>query len=139
MNFIDNAAEKWAAFCVKAEPTTTKIKNGFGKAWKVIKDVCIYIYKVRKVFLAVPVVVLAIVLAIYNQSHLPAVVGFDLQNNGAFAIQVIRELAVLAPLIVTGLCLLLMFCSKRILTPWMVSLVSLILPVLILILNTFPN
>ncbi len=139
MNFIDKVAEKWSTFCKKAKPTMTKIGGWLQKAWTLIRDVCKYMYKMRKIFLAVPVAVLAIILAIYNQANLPAVVGFDLQNNGAFAIQVVRELAVLAPLILTGLCLLLMFISKRLLTPWMVSLVSLILPVVILILNTFPN
>ena len=138
MNFIDKAAENWASFSEKAKPTMSKIGARLQKVWAVIRDVWKYIYKMRKIFLAVPVAVLAVILAIYNQANLPAVVGFDLQNNGAFAIQVIRELAVLAPLIVTGVCLLLMFISKRLLTPWMVSMVSLILPIVILILNTFP-
>lgn len=139
MNFIDKVAAKWSDFCEKSKPAAEKTGKALGSAWDLTRDVCKYVYKMRKIFLAIPVVVLAIILAIYNQSHLPAVVGFDLQNNGAFAIQVVRELAVLAPLILTGVCLLLMFISKRLLTPWMVSMVSLILPVVILIINTFPN
>jgi len=38
---------------------------------------------------------------------------------------------------ITAICLLLMFISKRTLTPWMVSLLSLALPLTILITNTF--
>ena len=70
--------------------------------------------------------------------HLPAVVGLDLQVGGDFSIQVVRELAVLGPVAVTAVCLLLMFISRRTLTPWIVSLVSLALPLVILVTNIFP-
>ena len=88
--------------------------------------------------LAAPVAAIAVGLAIVNLIKLPALVGLDLQSNGEFSIEILREVAVLCPLIVTALCLLLMFSSKRTLTPWMVSVFSLILPVLLLITNTFP-
>ena len=81
----------------------------------------------------------AMMLAINNQAKLPEVVGLNLQNNGAFSIQIAREIAVLGPLAVTALCLLLVFCSRRTLTPWLVSVFSLALPVLILVINTFPG
>ena len=45
---------------------------------------------------------------------------------------------VLIPLVITAVCLLLMFVSRRILTPWLVSMFSLALPVIILLLNIFP-
>ena len=44
----------------------------------------------------------------------------------------------MGPVAITALCLLLMFCSKRILTPWVVSAVSLLLPVFIWVINVFP-
>jgi hypothetical protein len=72
-------------------------------------------------------------------THLPQVVGLRLQTNGAFAIQITRGLAVISPLAVTLVCLLLMFCSRRTLTPWFVSLCSLLIPIVLLITNTFPG
>ena len=65
-------------------------------------------------------------------------VGLDLQITGDFDLQVVRELAVLGPVALTALCLLLMFVSRRTLTPWLVSVFTLLLPVLILFTNIFP-
>ena len=139
MNFIDKVMEKWNLFIEKARPVMQKTGQILRKAGQVIKKVFKYIMRFRKVFLAIPVGWGAISLALYNMGHLPAVVGLDLQNNGEFSMLVVRELAVLGPLAITALCLLLMFASRRTLTPWVVSLFSLSLPLLILITNVFPN
>ena len=81
---------------------------------------------------------MAVILALQNMVKLPVVVGLDLQTSGEFSIQIAREIAALGPMAITALCLLLMFCSKRTLTPWLVSVFSLLLPLLILVTNTFP-
>lgn len=138
MNFLETVMDKWNAFLTKAEPVWDAVKDACAEVWRVIKLIAGYIYKMRKIFLAVPVVWGAIYLAIYNEAHLPAIVGLDLQTSGDFNIQVIRELAVLGPVVITGVCLLLMFCSRRLLTPWLVSMFTLLLPIVILITNTFP-
>ena len=138
MNFLETVMDKWNAFLTKAEPVWDAVKDACAEVWRVIKLIAGYIYKMRKIFLAIPVVWGAIYLAIYNEAHLPAIVGLDLQTSGDFNIQVIRELAVLGPVVITGVCLLLMFCSRRLLTPWLVSMFSLLLPIVILITNTFP-
>jgi len=70
--------------------------------------------------------------------RLPDFVGIDLQPDGTYAMQIGRLPAVLLPLLVTLVCLFLMFISKRTLTPWVVSVISLLLPVIILIINIFP-
>lgn len=139
MNFIDEIMKKWNLFREKARPVMQKTGEILGKTARVVKRVFKYIMRFRKVFLAIPVGWGAISLALYNMVHLPAVVGLDLQNNGEFSMLVVRELAVLGPLAVTALCLLLMFASRRTLTPWIVSLFSLSLPLLILITNVFPS
>ena len=95
-------------------------------------------YKLRGVVLAIPVAGLAAILALYNFFALPNLVGFHLMPSGEHAFLVGKLLAVLGPLAVTAVCLLLMFCSKKVLYPWLISLFSLILPILILITNTFP-
>ena len=138
MNFIDNILNKWEQLVAKAQPVVAKVSHfmkelrvAFMAIWKVV-------YRLRKFFVAIPVAFGAVYLAIYNQSHLPAVVGLNLQTNGEYSIMLVRELAVLAPLGLTAICLLLVFASRRMLTPWLVSLFSLALPVLILITNVFP-
>ena len=98
---------------------------------------CKYIAKFKKLFLGVPVATAAIVMAVVNMFRLPPLVGFIQQANGEFEIEIVRLVAVLGPLAITAICLLLMFSSKRTLTPWMVSVCSLLLPLLILITNTF--
>ena len=69
--------------------------------------------------------------------QLPAKVGLELQASGEFTEMVDKSVAVFGPLAVTVVCLVLMFCSKRVVYPWLISVFSLLLPVLILLLNTF--
>ena len=138
MNFIDNCMVKWEAFRKKVQPTLDKAEQVIKAATEKITFAWDYIMQYKKLFLATPIAAMAIILAIQNLFKLPALVGFLQDANGEFAFEMIREVAVLAPLVVTAVCLLLMFASKRTLTPWMVSLFSLILPLLILITNTFP-
>lgn len=95
-------------------------------------------YKLRGVVLAIPVAGLSAILALYNFFALPNLVGFHLLPTGEYAFLVGKLFAVLGPLAVTAVCLLLMFCSKKVLYPWLISMFSLILPILILITNTFP-
>lgn len=138
MRFIDKFLALWKRFCEASRPVIQKIGHyakELGAACKVVGKL---LYRLRKVFLAIPVGWGAVYLAFYNLKHLPKVVGLDLQISGDFDIQVVRELAVLGPVALTALCLLLMFVSRRTLTPWLVSIFSLALPVLILLTNAFP-
>jgi len=100
---------------------------------------CKWVYRLRSIFLAVPVAMAAVILAIRNLAKLPDKVGFDLQSTGEFTYLVDKSVAVMAPLAVTALCLLMVFLSKRVAYPWLVSLFSLLLPVVILLVNTFPG
>ena len=138
MRVIDELLSRWNRLCEASQPVIQKaghFAKEFGAACKVVGKL---LYRLRKVFLAIPVGWGAVYLAFYNLEHLPKVVGLDLQISGNFDIQVVRELAVLGPVALTALCLLLMFVSRRTLTPWLVSVFSLALPVLILLTNTFP-
>ncbi|MDD6678661.1 MAG: hypothetical protein PUF71_04665 [Firmicutes bacterium] len=88
--------------------------------------------------MAVPVIWGLAYLTYKNLRELPAQVGIGLQNNGEYAAVVSRELALFGPVGLTVLCLLLMFASKKTLQPWVVSLFSLALPLLIWVTNVFP-
>ena len=139
MNFIDRFMVEWERFLNKARPVYVQVHEVVSKIMNTLISAWNYVLKFQKIFLAVPVGTMAVILALQNLIKLPVIVGLDLQTNGDYSIQIVREVAALGPMAITAVCLLLMFCSKRTLTPWMVSVISLLLPLLILITNTFPG
>ena len=139
MQFLETLMNKWNALCVRVKPFGDTVKDVFHEVGKALAVVWKHLVKLRKVFLAVPVGWIAVVLAFQNLRKLPETVGLTLEQDGGFSFEIARELAVLGPVAVTAFCLLLMFCSRRTLTPWFVSLVSLLLPYFILLINTFPT
>ncbi|MEE1328479.1 MAG: hypothetical protein UHS47_08045 [Oscillospiraceae bacterium] len=124
---------------IEEKPEETKKTGSFQKVWNVMRMIGNLIYRLRKVIMTIPVVYYAIVFGVYNAKYLPDRVGLVLQSNGEFAQTVSRGLAVMGPLGVTAACLLLMFCSRRTLYPWLISIMSLLLPMLILLLNNYPT
>lgn len=96
------------------------------------------LFRLRKIVMAVPVVLAALRLAAYNRANLPEQVGINLQSSGAFAQIIPRDLAVMGPLGLTIACLLLMFCSRKAMYPWAISIFTLALPLLILFTNLYP-
>lgn len=110
----------------------------YTKVKRIIGILIMLIYRLRSVFLALPVVYYALKLAAYNAKHLPEQVGVNLLSTGEFALTISRELAVTAPLGVTAACLVLMLASRKALYPWAVSIFTLILPLLLLISNLYP-
>lgn len=138
MNFVDTFMVKWEQFRKKIEPQVHKIKHVCHTVADKVVYAWNYVMKFKKLFLCAPVAAMAVILAIRNLFSLPALVGLTLDGNGDFSFEIIREVAVVAPLLVTALCLLLVFASKRTLTPWLVSVFSLVLPLWILLINAFP-
>lgn len=98
-----------------------------------------WVYKLRSILLALPVVAVAIKLAFQNMGRLPEFVGINMQTTGEYAMMIERNVAVFAPLLITAVCLLTMFLSKKVLFPWLVSVFSLVLPLLLWITNIFPG
>ena len=139
MNFMDNIAQKWATMREKVSPVMKKIGKFFRKTADILALIWRYIARFKRIIIAIPVAIGAVYMALWNMDRLPAKVGLGLQLDGTFDYMIAREIAVLGPIAVTALCLLLMFCSKRTLTPWLVSVFSLALPILILFTNTFPQ
>ena len=113
------------------------VKTVYAKVCRVVGLICTWIFRLRKVFMAAPVVYLAIRIAVANADRLPEYVGMNLQSNGEFAMMVTRNYAVFGPLGVTAFCLLLMFCSRKTLFPWIISIFSLVLPYLIYLTNIY--
>ena len=127
MKFFDTMSEKWNAFWKKTKP----FRNTMKKTGKLI-------YQLRDVFLGLPVVIGAVWLAFMNFAKLPDEVGINLQASGEFSSTVGKGIAVLCPLLLTVICLVLMVLSKRKLYPWMISLLTLLVPVLLLVTNVYP-
>ena len=105
--------------------------------------VCRWIYKLRSIFMAIPVAFAAVVMAIYNASKLPEKVAvyFPALSDGETIIKMTelnRGAAVMIPLLITAGCLLLMFCSRRHTYPWLISIFSLVLPLFFLFVGLFP-
>lgn len=96
-----------------------------------------WIFRLRKIFMALPVLYVAWRMAQENLAQLPETVGFDIQASGEFAQMLSRETAVYGPLGLTCICLVLMFLSRRTVYPWLISVFSLVLPVLIWALNVY--
>ncbi len=139
MAFFDSIQNTWNSLAEKTAPAREKLSNFGDKAGDITGRAWRYTLKFKKLFLAIPVAVGAVVLAVRNLAILPDQVGLGLQIDGTFSLMFPKLLAVLAPLAVTALCLLLMFISKRVLTPWFVSLFSLTLPLLLWIINAYPG
>lgn len=115
-----------------------KVGAVFQKIGQVLSQIGKWIYRLRSVLLAIPVGVGAFILAKRNMELLPEAVGINLLANGEYSWMVSRSVAVMGPLAVTAVCLLLMFASRRVLYPWLISLFSLVLPLLIWVTNVFP-
>lgn len=130
--------EKVKPVLEKVKPVWEKVKYVICSIGSFLPVIWKWILRFKKIILAIPVVIGAIYMAVFTANRLPDYVGIDLQATGEYSRLVTRDIAVLGPLAVTALCLLLMFCSKRTLYPWLISLFSLALPLLILITNVFP-
>jgi len=131
MSFFAKIEEFWLNFTGKVKPLCEKTAGVFRKIGKVLRIVWAYIYRLRTVFMAVPVVIAAIVLAVMNLGRLPDSTGLWLLTNGEFLILVPKLVAVLAPIAITALSILLVLCSKKAFYPWLISIFTLVLPLLI--------
>ena len=131
--FFERLPKKTSKTGAHHESTTRTGKSPLKDVGYVCKLVFHWLYVLRSLFLAIPVVLAAIGLALYNMVHLPEQVGIGLLANGDYVYTLSRGMAVTIPLIVTGVCLVLTACSKRVVYPWLISVFSLVLPVLLLV------
>lgn len=126
-----------STFVEKTKDIWGKLTQVFNKIEEIISIICRCIFKLRKIFMAIPVVYLAVKIAMENMELLPEAVGLNIQSTGEFAVMVTRDYAVYGPLGVTAFCLVLMFFSRKTLFPWVISIFSLVLPYLIYFTNLY--
>lgn len=131
MNKSETLSEKWNNLLGPAAPGLQKVGN-------VIYQIGLWIYRLRSVLLAIPVIIWALQLARINFELLPDMVGLNLLSSGEFQYMVAKEVAVYGPLALTALCLLMVALSRKTIYPWIISIFSLALPLIILLTNVFP-
>lgn len=132
MNKETKSTNKKAPAYAKKKHTKQSGKNtGMKKIWH-------YIWMYRGIIISVPVFVIAIRQAFLNASRLPETVGLNIQATGEYAMTVARPTAVVVPLLITLGCIVMTCLTKRNLFPWLISVFSLVVPVLIWIINIYP-
>ena len=132
------AAEAGVENVMSAQSKTRQWKTAVAKINSLISFIGTVLFRLRKIVMAVPVVIAAMRLADYNRANLPEQVGINLQSTGEFTQMISKDAAVMGPLGLTVACLLLMFCSRKAMYPWAISIFTLALPLLILITNLYP-
>ena len=98
------------------------------------KAVLVWMFKLRSLALSIPVAVIAVILATQNMALLPTEIGFGF---GQDVLMVSKLFVVIGCLIITGTCLLMTVLSRRVIYPWIISLFSLLLPIILLLTTAF--
>lgn len=137
MNRTENFTDRWKEQYEKFRPGIEKAGNVWGKIWHVIYLIGLWIFRLRALFMAIPVVYAALKLARVSHELLPDMVGLNLLANGSFSYMITKQTAVYGPLLITFGCLLMAVFSRKTLYPWLISIFSLALPLLLLITNSF--
>jgi hypothetical protein len=150
MEFFHNLKDKWNILWEKCSPVLRTIGTVFAAIGRAIGTLCKYIFRLRALFMAIPVAVIAVIEAMINTSRLPdtleyATIGLDFDATqtlfGPFVMhieQLSRETAVMGPLMLTAACLVFTIFSKRTLFPWIVSIFTLVVPVLLYLMTQYP-
>ena len=139
MKFFDNIKNNFRAFRQDVKQNKESGKNDGSLFW----ITCMWVYTLRSVFLAIPVAFAAVLMALDNLIKLPDTVELCIPSAAdGLAVEIIelnKMVAVFGPLLITAMCLLLMFCSRRVAYPWLISLFSLVLPLFIYFASVFPG
>ena len=150
MNWLDRVVEKWYWLVGKVRPVWEVIKKVFSVIGNVFRIIWKFIYGVRGILVSVPVVFAAFYVASWAREHLPEAVEvthvvIDREAEGAiFGLFVMttdlmaRDLVIVSSLALTAVCLICTIFSKRTLYPWLISVFTLCLPIVMYYLNTYP-
>jgi len=120
------------------KPENKKERKGWEKCKRVFEIISKVLYHSRKILLTIPVVLAAVKIYSYAKEHLPETVGVLLQDSGDFKYMLPMNTAMMYCFAATGACLLMMYLSRKTLYPWLISLFTLVLPILLVITNMYP-
>ena len=102
---------------------------------KVLATIGKVFYHLRKIFMSIPVVLVGMKVFVYAKEKLPQDVGILLQESGTYKYILDKGTALQVCMMLTGGCLLMMFLSRKIVYPWVISLFSLVLPLFLVFSN----
>ena len=122
----------------KGAETGKKSGEGWRKVGRFLKRHWRWSLELRKVILGAPVVLAMLYLAEECRQRLPEMVGVNFLASGEFERFVERETAIHATMAITIFCLACMVLSRKTIYPWLISIFSLLLPVLLIVTNMFP-
>lgn len=125
------------AFWAGAQPVLHKTGEVFVGIGKVFRIIGLTIFHMRKIFMAIPVVMAAMRMATLVKDTLTGPFRFFIMDVLASweqselvirQVEVSKQIAVTGPLVITAAALVLMFLSRRTIWPWLVSIFTLAIP-----------
>lgn len=150
MQWLNTFMDKFYAFVEKLRPFFAAMGRFFRSMGSAFYKIGVYMYRLRSLILAAPVAGVALILALDNRQRLSetveiskitvnpkapdALFGFLELSSTTIS----RDAAVFGPAMITAACLLMMMCSKRTLYPFLISVFSLCLPLVIWFLSVYP-
>lgn len=150
MQWLNTFMDSFYHFLDKVRPVFAAIGRFFKTLGDALYKVGLYMYRLRSLILAAPVAGVALILALESQDRLAETVEiseitFNPEASDALfgflelgTTTITREAAVFGPLMITAACLLMMMCSKRTLYPFLISVFSLCLPLVIWFFSVYP-
>ena len=150
MHWLNSFMDKFYAFWQKVRPGFAAVGRVFRAIGKVFYYIGLWIYRLRSIFLSVPVALAAFVLATMNMRRLPETVEVTKMTINTKSEEALfgflelstttisRGLAVNIPLILTAICLVMMLCSKRAMYPFVIAVFTLLLPIALYFFAVFP-
>ncbi len=150
MNWLDRIVEKWYWLVGKVRPVWDVIVKIFCTIGNIFVILWKCIYAFRGVLISAPVAAAALLVADWAREYLPEAVELthliiDKEAEGAiFGLFVMttefiaRDVVIAGSLVLTAVCLICTILSKKTLYPWLISIFTLCLPIVMYLLNTYP-
>lgn len=139
-NVFATVKDKWNHFAEKTAPGREKAGTACKKTGHVLGQIGLWMYRLRSILISIPVGVAAVILALRNLRELPEMVALTVPKvqEGALVMaemMLSRGAAVLVPLAITGVCILMVFLSRRVTYPALIGAFSLVLPIALNVMN----
>lgn len=138
MNAFAWIEEKWQLVCEKSAPVWSFIRKFLRELKQVLHVTWSYLYRLRSVFLALILALATLWVMLWCSPRIPDSVGIYLMENGQFFLLVPKQITILGSVAITASCVLMMFCTKKPLYPWLIGVFSLILPFFFIFTNMYP-
>ncbi len=150
MQWINTFMDKFYALVERLRPGFLAVCRFFKMLGEWLYKIGVYMFRLRSLILAAPVAGVAVILAMNNMAQLEKTVEISKITYNPEAADALfgflelstttitRDAAVFGPVMITAACLLMMMCSKRTLYPFLISVFSLCLPLVIWFFSVYP-